>query len=316
MEQPSYESVQPLIADAQQQGAQMVCTFRCPVTGAELQARGKLQKGAGSQAADRAKKSVTRGLKWKLARAIRSALGYGMAGQVAGDVAGGMMNGGGSQTSYSDGEKQAAIVDAFESVSDRFLWDAAGNRWISMQAARDLMPDFTRLLQEAPVTQPYDRKVLARMMCEIACADGQVDDSERSFLGSFISPDLGAVNELLGAPRLSPAELAETSRSPGREVMLMLAAAVAYADHDVDASEVERLRELAAGLEIADARADELAQYARAYLVDQQLAGAYAGDQRDPAAHGAAMELAQRLGLDPTLAERIDIRVRKRLGIN
>ena len=296
----------------------MRVTFRCPVSGQSVQSSGGLQ--AANTMASRATQSAKRGLMWSLrssiARAARSAFGHGVAGSVASQATYGAMSGVGSgRTSYSDSDKRDAIVRAFHNVQNQFAWDAQNNRFISAQAAGQTLPEFSQQRSSAPVSSPYDRGVLARMLTEIACADGQLGDDERGFLGGFITPEMGTVEQLAQYQRLSAAELAETTQGPSRETMLMLAWALAFTDEELSSQEAGRLNEYAGQLAIAPQRAEELVQYAQVYLVDQALMRAYPGGQRDPALHAEVMALAGRLGLDSTTAERADIRFRKRYGL-
>jgi len=317
MTQISYETIRPLIASAQQEGRHMRVTFRCPVSGTTTEASAHIPDD--DSIAGMAKQSAKRSLMWSLKRAVagavRSALGYGIAGRAASDAAYGAMSGMGSQPSYTEEQKQAAVVQAFASVQSRFVWDAGKNSYIAAEAAGDVLTDFATLLGSAPVTTPYDQKVLARMLTEIACADGNLGEEERQFLAGFLRPEMGSVDELARQPRLSPAELAETRQGPSREAMLMLAWGVALTDEELAPEEQARLGEQAAALQIPPHRADELRRYAQHYMVDQALAAAYPGGQRDPEAHAQAMDLARRLGVDPADAERVDIRYRKRMGL-
>ena len=319
MSQISYEMIQPLIVQAAQQGSSMHVTFRCPVSGQSIEARGHLQASSslGGKVAESAKRSIMWSLRSSLSRAISRSLGYGIAGRVASDVAyGAVSSGGGSSTqSYSDADKQAGIIAAFESVSSKFAWDAQNRRYISAEAAGVVMTDFMQQLDKAPVHAPYDRGVAARMLTEIACADGTVSEDERHFLAGFITPDIGTVDSLAGMQRLSPAELAEASHGAPRDTMYMLAWAVALTDESLSPQEEARLGELASGLGIAAERAQQLKQFSQLYLVDQAIGRAYPNGQRDPAAHAEVMAMASRIGLDPTAAERVDIRFRKRYGL-
>ena len=296
----------------------MYVTFRCPVTNQTVEASGHLEKRdtLGGRVAQSAKRSVMWSLRAALSRTVYRTFGYGIAGHVASDVAYGATSNVGysSSQSYSDEEKRQAIVRAFESVLGQFAWDAANQRYISAQAAGEVMTDFMRQLGSAPVIAPYDRGVLARMLTEIACADGTIGNDERQFLAGFLTPEVGTVDSLAQMKRLSPAELAETSRGV-RETMLMLCWALALTDENLATDEAIRLNDYATGLTVPAQRAHELRSYAQVYLVDQALGRAYSGGRRDPAIHDEVMGMARRLGMDPNEAERVDIRFRKRYGL-
>jgi hypothetical protein len=312
-----FPAIQPLIATAQADGPMMQVTFRCPVSGTTVSSTATIQAddGLGSRAAEGAKRSLLWGVKNALSRAVQSALGHGMLGSAASSAAYGAMSDVGSKRSYSEEEKRAAIVAAFERVKDRFIWDAAGRRFISAQAGGEVLIDFMRQLETAPIATPYDRRVTARMLASIAAADGSLGDEERQFLAGFMSPELGSVDDLVRMPQPSAAELAECAPGPSRHTMLMLAWAVAFTDEELAPQEARRLSEFAAGLAVDDARAGELRRFAQIYVVDQALGRAYPDGRRDPAAHADVMALARRIGLEDEQAERVDIRFRKRYGL-
>ena len=316
MQQLDYDAIKPLVAQSAQEGDQLVCTFRCPVSGESVQARAALKHGGlGGEFADRAQKRAVRGLKWRLASAVRGALGGGILGGAAGDVARSMLGNVGDQGSYSDEEKQQATVAAFESVRSHFVWTGGRRGWIAVQAAGDVLTDFAGQLSRAPVSQPYDRTVLTRMLVEIAAADGELAQEEREFLNSFVDPESGSVEQISNGPKLSSAELGECSAGAVRETMLMLAWGVALTDEEVAAAEQSRLGQFAVGLQISEPRANELKVHAQMHLVDQALEPAYSAGQRDEGKRAAALQFAQRIGLPDEQAERVDIRLRKRLGL-
>ena len=317
MEDISYENVKPNVARAEAAGTQMNCTFRCPVTSTEVQSSAAIPKP--SAMADKlggiAKKSVTRSLKYKVAGLVRGVLGRGMLGRAGGDmVREALKNVGVDAGEASEDQKQAAVVDAFRNVQTQFTWDAKNNRWISAKAGAELIPELATMLGDSPITQAYDRKLLARMLCEVASADGNVDADERALLEQFITPDLGKVDDFLGQKTISATEFSETASGPTRDVMLALAWCMAFTDGELDTEERGRLNDIASGLGISPTRGAELESIAQRYLLDVQLEGAYSGGKRDDEAHRQAMEFAARIGLAHEAIERVDIRVQKRVG--
>jgi tellurite resistance protein len=260
------------------------------------------------------KRSLFSSLRSAVSRTISSTLGGSVAGRVAYDVSGQVMSGAQRKASYSASEVQATVIKAFEKVQDRFRWDSEAGRWVGLKAASAPDTAFSAQLSGSPVAEKYDRGVLARMLTEIACIDGNVSDDEREFLGDFIDPELGTVDELAERDRLSAAELGGTDEK-ARETMLMLAWTVAMTDKELADEEKARLEELAAGLGIEDARSAELAGHARDFLLDQAFAAAYPGGNKDAGAHAEAMSYATAVGLSQDEAEVADVRYRKRAGI-
>jgi tellurite resistance protein len=306
-----------MIAQSTPDGSTMRVTFRCPVSGTTVEASAAMQ--VSDDLASKAKAGAKRGLMWSLrgavAGAARQAMGGGMAGSMASGATYGATSKVGSSVTYSDEQKKAAMVQAFESVRNQFAWDAANNRFVSLQAAAEVMTEFAQQLAASPVTTPYDRSVMARMLTEIACADGELGDDERAFLSGFISPEIGSVEQLSQHAPLTVAELSECTHGLGRDTMLMLAWALAFTDQDLAAAEEQRLAELGAGLGIDAARCQQLKVFAQVYAVDNMLGHVYKTGQRDEATYLWVMDFAARIGLDSTEAERADIRYRKRYGL-
>jgi len=312
-----FEDIQKNIESTRQDGSVMYCVFKCPVTGNKVESQATIQEGRGL--ADVAKKSVKRSLFWRLrygvSSVVRSALGYGLAGRVAGDVAGAAVQGAMQKQgpSFSDDEKNAAVLQAFESVASRFNFDSKNGQWISSDAAADLMTDFAVQLNNAPVSQNYDRGVLAHMLVGVAMADGQLGDEEKAFLSGFM--ESSKVDSLASGPPVSGADLAEVSRGPVRDTMLMIAWGLACTDKDLAESEISRLSELAKGLGIEETRAQELKAHAIKFVIDQAMEHVYPDQKLDPTAQAEVYQFAKLLGLSREDAERVEIRYRKRNGL-
>jgi len=325
MPEATYENLRPMLAKEELTGSTMRCTFKCPVSEFSIEASATVQqkKSAVGQAAGTVARSAKASMMWQLRSAVAGAVGRLLGGGIASQVGRqaaysattGMTRTGGGQASYSDAEKQAAVVAAFGQVASKFMWDAENSRWISTKAGGETVTDFARQLEQAPVAAPYDVGVLARMLTEIANADGQISDDEKGFLAGFIPPLVGSVDSMLAKPALSSVELEETASGPSRETMLMLAWAVALTDEDLAAEELARIEAHAQGLGIAATRAAELKQYAQMFVVSQAIEAAYSGGEPDAATRQHITDLATGIGLAPEEAQRAEIRYRKRMGI-
>lgn len=323
MSEVTYASIQPLIESQQVQGSSVTCVFLCPETQVRAEARGSIKRGRdmGAIAKSSVKRSLFSSLRSSVSRAVSGALGSGVAGRVGQDLSRQVMQQAQQKTSFSSGEIQAAVVDAFQRVAKQFRWDPTGERWLGAAgvgaagAVAEAATDFEKQLQAAPIVEPYDKGVLARVLVEIAAADGQLAQEEQEFLTGFVDPSLGPVAELARKPPLSAVEIEETSAGPVRETMFMLALALAYSDKDMSQQEMDRLRGLGAKLGVSTERMRELIRYAQLFLYEKALERAYMLGSRDEQAFQEAQGLAQGVGLDATAAERVDVRYRKRLGI-
>lgn len=319
MAEVNYESIQSLIESAVQDGASMKVTFKCPASGATVESSASIQKGKG--VADIAKASAQKNMMYSLRRGVlgmvRSVLGGGMFGRMGQDVARSMLSEADkkAKTLYSEDEKNGAVVSAFEAISSQWVHDAKNNRWVLAKAAGELLSEFDKKLQAAPIKEKYDRAVLARMLVEIANADGNVAEEEKSFLAGFVTPDLGTVDDLLAKPALSAAELGEVSQGAVREVMVMLDWAVAFTDEELAEEETAKIQSHAAGLGIDAAKCDALKGVSQSYLFEQALSRIYSGGQIDAAKKNEVMSFGKNIGMDESAAERAEIRYRKRHGL-
>lgn len=313
MPEITYSNIQPNVVKADVSGRNVSCTFKCPVNGNTVNA-------SASVAVDRslvatAKSSATRSIGWSIrsaiSRTVRNVLGYGIASRVASDVVNeGTRDLGKTDTStLSEKEKEKGIVEAFQSIASQFVWDEDSQKWISSAAAGQELPEFLRLLNEKPVSGKYEQSVLARMVVEIAAADGVIEDSEREFIADFIPEGAGSVDDIAAKSKLSSIELGEVDNSS--ESMLMIAWAVAMTDEELESAEETRLKEFAEGLGVSESRAYEVKTIAQQFIFEQALDKVYSsGGNAD-----SLKEIAGNIGIDSDDAERFHIRYKKRKGL-
>lgn len=313
MTQIEYPHIEPLIADQQVAGTSVNITFRCPETSVEATASASVKKDAGiaADAGRKVKKGLWNSLRRSVTSAITDALGRGTAGRVARDVASSAMAQQANKTAFSKAEIQAAAVSAFGSVRGKFQWDAKASKWIGL---KEPTTAFAKRLQVAPIEERYDRGVLARALVELSAADGSIGDEERAFLGQFLDPELGTIDDFASREPLKAGELTEVAE-PVRASILMLAWATAMCDEDVADEEVARLSQLADGMQIDDALAKELRGEAQRFLFEQALSGVYEEGSRDASLFAEATVAAESMGMSTGEIEAFDANFRKRAGI-
>lgn len=318
MSEVTYEAIAPMIQEASAQGTTYNVTFRCPLSEATVSSQAALRRGAGVKdvAVGSAKKSLMYSLRRSVLGAVRSVLGHGVLGRVGQDVARSMLSDAEQKANehFTEDEKQAAAVEAFERVKGEFVWDPKGQRFVSAKAAGATPSAFSKQLAEAPVSERYDRGVLARMLVEVANADGRIEPDEINFLSGFITDDVGTVPALLKKPALSSVELSETSTGGVRETLLMLAWAAAMTDEELADAEVRKLEGFAAGLALHPERAESARRAAQAHLLEQAIEAAYARGF-DDAKRQEVLQLGANLGMEAEEAERAEIRYRKTHGL-
>jgi hypothetical protein len=317
MYEPTYESIKHLISSEQQEKGSMQCVFKCPETGATAEATATISQSR--EIKNVAQAAVKRSLFSSLRRAVTSTLystlGGGMAGRAASQVSQEVMTNTRQNTMHSTADKHAAVVRAFSRVASKFRFDEDQGRWMGIPAGAVVETGFSQQLDQHPISGRYEQGILARMLVEIACADGTVSDDEREFLGDFIDPELGTIDDLATRDKLNAVDLEEAAEGAVRESMMMIAWTAALSDEGLADSEKARLSELAEALGMADDRAAEVRNLATSHLLEQAFAAAYPGGKRDDGAHAETMAYAAGLEVETEDVQRADIRYRKRMGI-
>lgn len=318
MSEVSYQNVAPLIADAKQAGRSMRFVFRCPVSGQAVQASYTFPNdpGVGSKVAAAAQRSMWYELRRQVGYAIRAAFGHNMVGRMASDMANAAMtasqSGRSTAAQYSEQEKQIAAVEAFRSVASQFAWDPKAGRWISRRAVQSALSPFERQLAEHPVSHPYDRDVLARMLVEVTCADGQLAEEEDAFLMEFLEG--ATADDLARRPVLTEEELGETSTGGLRETLLLLATVAALSDEHFSKPEQEKLDLFARGLGLAGPKRLDVQKKGQTFILDQAMERMMGWGGHDENARAELLALADRIGMDRRAAAVAEAQFQKRRG--
>ena len=321
MAQPTIDNVRPLIVHEQLDGHTLSFVFACPTGGTQVTATHTVTReaSASSHVLAKAKRSALFAIRGPVASAIRSAFGTSnpvarLLGDVGSTVAysAAAPRSHGSNAALSRKQKDEAAVAAFASVIGEFEWDGKTERWISSSVARELHSPFQRQLASAPLASPYDRELSARMLVEVARADGSFADEETAMLREFLDSSVGSVESLSKCPPLTAAELGEASEGPARVTLMALAWALALSDKGLDASEEARLDQFAEGLELDHETASKAKELAQAYLVDITLT-----QTADEGELGRleAQSFADAIGLSSAEFEVVEARYRKRRAL-
>ncbi len=298
----TYESIKPLILEERLEGSTMHCKFK--VEGEVFEAKNAVRIDAtntGNKIKSMVRLNLISRMRSSLMRVIRSAVGGGVAGNTAAMVGNEVVRSKTSGTNYSAADKKRAVVGAFERVSFNFYYDEETSSW---KIARRLS-EFERRIKAAPVSDPYDKKTLARLLIEMAKADGQIAQEEKEFFQEFLDDDTGTFAELMRSPTLSRVELEEVSDA-AKENVFMITVAVALADKEFDKSEEDKLAEYAEMMSMDDRKKEELIKIAQDYTIESaiQLSGEMSRDE--------IYSFADRIGMAREEAERAQIRFEKR----
>jgi hypothetical protein len=277
-------------------------TFHCPVSGRVVHAVAPLRSRARAQGQNSTPTGLINAARHGFTRVFRGVLGEQSSAPAPSTVTAG------------EAEVDAAIVDAFRGVADQFTWDAEKKVFLDAATAGELMTEFDRQLVDAPIVKRWDRRVTARMLAEIAAADGKVTEEEREFFGDCLNSEVGDLDKLLETEPLNRIELEETT--PGvRGTMLMLAFAIAMCDEELAEKELIRAHDLAEMLGLSKDREDELRHCAAEKIIENMLGSCYAHDELTPEAMQRISELGDKIGVNQGLVAKIDVRLRKRRGI-
>lgn len=299
----SIDAIRPLVTHENPSGRHLVVTFTCPVSRRHVQARwsGQQATGIGAQVTSRVQQSAWWEVRRQAQSLVRSVLGGGAMGHIAGsavDAAIGVHNYSTSAKAaqyLSPAEREQGLVEAFRSVSSQFAW--VQGRWVHGGAAKELVSPLDRQLQETPLTSSYDRTVAARMLIETALAHGGVSGEEQAYLEDTLDPQIGSLQALSQRPPLTRAELAETTKGPVRITLLSLAWTLAIVDERFDAAEEKKLQAFADGLGLPAPDRAKARDLARHWILDQAFERAFGWGGHDAHARSEAMALGERIGM-------------------
>ena len=150
------------------------------------------------------------------------------------------------------------------------------------------------------------------ILVAMAWADGKLEEGERELFHSFLRDQ--SIDDLLERAPLAKADLEEVSESV-RQVMWLLAAAMAVSDEDFAPAEEAKLAFFAEGFGM---KAEDVArglELAKEYVLDQAIEASYNDGKMDKAERQHVAQVAARLGVSEDRAARLDARCRKRKGI-
>ena len=167
-----------------------------------------------------------------------------------------------------DAQKERLVLEGFTQFQDQL--QLVGERWLRCRQEQHPSERFERQLNCSPVVDAYDLEVLVRVLLEISRSDSELRAEERNFLAELVQ-DENLVARLSKAPKITVAELSETSSGDVKNTILMLAWAMAYADGHLDAEEMKRLKTVCRGFMLPEKRVVELQMAAKLFLLDRHF---------------------------------------------
>lgn len=190
---------------------------------------------------------------------------------------------------------------------DRIATSASARASARTERTVSDVTEFHRIVGDARLTERHDQWVLAKMMAELARADGRIDQSERAIFSAFANSDIGRIDILAREAPIRPDQFRDVTPGLGEALMLM-ALAVAYSDNEFHDRERRLLTGYQQGLGISAARQPELELFAAEQVVDSMFEAMWEHGEPE-AQHLQSVEQAGRvLGLT---AEDVDIAERR-----
>lgn len=276
----TYDMIQPLIVSAELEGNTMFCEFQTPEGQIiESQARIKRVKSIQSDVERNVKRIMVNQARRSASRFLRSALGGGMLGRTGSSVIRSMTQADNLGMKYSGEEKNAAVVDAFQRVAEHFQFDAQSNSWVTSKATtapvapkvkEEDLSGFEQHFLKNPLNNNFEKEILARILVEIANADGNISQEEKDFLGSFIPPGVGNIGDLLLMDPVSPLECKELSEG-AKESIYRTAWVLSLIDNDLDASEEGILMEYAELFGLSSQATNAAIKDAKVYVLENSI---------------------------------------------
>lgn len=286
------ENVEPLIVSVEQRGNQLEFVFRCPVSGHEATTRIR----PGYQLSD----PTTGSLQPRLHSLVENALRpTGEPAKISTEAS----------ANWTVGEIEEAACDAFESVSQDFLWD--GMRWTHWEA-EDRVVDFLEFADDLEALSGQQREVLRKILGSVAKASGVVKASEEQLLQTL----LGLDNPIQGTGNLpSAAELVSFGSRDLACAAVAFGYAVACVDGQLCPAEEELLKLLCREFGIGPLKQWELKRIAVSFVVDEAFSRAYESGTATPQARVEVYKLGKGLKLSQNETKDLEWRFLKRSGL-
>lgn len=300
----TYELIRPLIVE-EYEGDKflMHVSFKAGNSPKVVQSSGAISRQYGalsSQAKSLVRDSAVDYLHEMARGLVRGILGTGRMGEAGRRVTERVIHENKRKLRMTKDDKRAAVVEAFRRVANQFHYDNINNRWLLVEG----LSEFSEKMTNLSLDDPYDKEVLARMLMELAEADGEVTADERALLSEHLPQSYRTLNELSLGDSLSRVELEKTSVK-NREGMFMLAATMILIDREVTPGEKRRLIEFADYFGFTTGKVNDLVRMAKTYILEQAILS-------PDITRAELFELADGIKLPRDEAERVLVSMKKR----
>lgn len=323
----TYDQIERYIVNTEVEGSKIYCEFSTP-SGEIIVSEAPIRRvqSIKSQVERNVKRVVVNQARRTATRLLRSVLGGGMLGRTGSSILRTTTSSRNLNIRFTNEEKQAAVIEAFRKVQGQFPAEQVnpsfqtggsidnqdtGRKKISIkqkaaaskkQSSKELSA-LEQQIKKNPIRSNYDKEILARILVELANADGDISQEEQDLLQSYLPEHTRSVNDLLLMDPISPVECEEVSAS-SRSTIYTLAWVMTLVDFDLHPSEEGILMEYAEMFGFDEKEVEEIIKNAKTYVLEQAI-DIYT--RRDE-----LFDLADQIKLDTREAERCLIRVKKR----
>jgi hypothetical protein len=301
--------IEPLIVHVDNDGRNVVVEFGLPGSQEVFESKAaiKMGDGIGSKVKRNVATVATSQARMLATRAIRGAVGTGIVGRLASTAVTTASQGVRPGQGPSEEEVQNAIVAAFLRVKNNFFYDPETGEWGKPLVAPPPPPKspFEEQITAYPIADPHDKNVFARVIAELAYADGSISKEEAELFKSVIPPDQPSLDRLAKADPVSKVEAEEVTQGV-KATIFMFAWVIALIDLSLDPIEEELLMEYADVFALPDNRREDLIKYAKYYVLEQNI------DPDEP--REDLFAIADKIKLQHEDAERGRIAYKRRMG--
>lgn len=305
----TFKMIEPLIVFQDTDGRNVFVEFGLPGSQEVFESKASIKKSndVGSKVKRRVSQVAMSQSRMMAMRTIRGAVGGGFVGRLASSAAQTASQEVKPGQGPTEDEIQNAVVDAFMRVKDNFHYDEASGEW-----GKALIPPppppkspFEEQISNHPIADPHDKNVYARVMAELAYADGTITREEAELFKNMIPPDQPSLDKLAKADPVSKVEAEEVTQGV-KATIFMFAWVIALIDLDMNHVEEELLMEYADVFGLPDNRREELIKFAKYYVMEQNI------DPDEP--REELFQIADKIKLNHDDAERCRIAYKRRVG--
>ncbi|MBK9449528.1 MAG: TerB family tellurite resistance protein [Bacteroidetes bacterium] len=275
----TYNLIKPLIVDVEVQGQRVFVEFQQPDSGNFVEAQGPIRQSnsVGSAIGRSVKRTAMQQARSSITRMVGSLFGGGFLGRTARAATSTAAseftrNQSSNSNAPSESEIEDAVVAAFKTVRTQFHYDEGTGTWGKPKAAAAPREKnaFETQIDKNPIVDRHDRKVFARILADLASADGVIQDEEVEFFQSLVPTDAGSIHDIIASEPVSKVDC-EMVKDGVRDTIYIFSWAIVMADYEIHAKELEMMAKYGDMLGISASRKTELEHNAKIHMLEQAL---------------------------------------------